>query len=226
MLRRVERPDITFSRRFFLKLVAFFSSWRGTSPAVANETPTEIPKPFGSEFPNLDSLAVEEWWKKPAPKGPNAPPSLDVPRDQVMAFALYTHDRGVLKLTAQLFPLKPGEPHEARLEFHRAGEWIEAAKSPVLIPGWSAHFRVENWDNTHNVRYRVRHGEQAMFEGLIRRDPRDKDVIVVANMSCNSSRTTGLRPEILDNLNVQNPRPVVLWRRSDLSTHRAYRRLD
>jgi 3',5'-cyclic AMP phosphodiesterase CpdA len=28
---------------------------------------------------------------------------------------------------------------------------------------------------------------------------------VVANMSCNSSRTTGLRPEIIDNLKAQNP---------------------
>jgi hypothetical protein len=44
-----------------------------------------------------------------------------------------------------------------------------------------------------------------MFDGLIRRDPRDKEEIVVANMSCNSSRTSGLRPEILENLKRQNP---------------------
>jgi hypothetical protein len=44
-----------------------------------------------------------------------------------------------------------------------------------------------------------------VFDGLIRRDPIDKEEIVIANMSCNSSRTTGLRPEILDNLKRQNP---------------------
>jgi arylsulfatase A-like enzyme len=170
------------------------------APAAAQEPP----QPFGSEFPGLDSLAVGEWWKKTA-RGPNAPPPMDVPRDQVVAFAVYTHDRGILKMTAQLYPLKPDEPREARLEFQRNGKWIEASRSPVVYPGWSAHFRIEKWDGTQNVPYRVRHGETAAFEGLIRRDPRDKPEIVVASMSCNSSRTTGLRPEIIDNLKTQDP---------------------
>jgi hypothetical protein len=164
----------------------------------------ESPQPFGREFPQLDSLAVGEWWNKEA-KGPNPPPTMNVPRDQVVAFALYTHEQGVLKLTAQLFPLKPGEPREARLELRRDGRWVEAAKAAVLYPGWSAHFRIERWDSSRDVSYRVRHGEAATFEGTIRRDPRDKQVIVVANMSCNSSRTTGGRPEIIDSLKAQNP---------------------
>ncbi len=96
------------------------------------------PDPFGDEFPDLDSLAVGEWWKKPTPKGPNAPPPLDVPRDQVVAFALYTVDRGVLKLSAQLYPLRPDEPREARLELERDGKWVEVRKSPVAVPGWTA----------------------------------------------------------------------------------------
>ena len=134
-----------------------------------------------------------------------APPPMNVPRDEVVAFALYTHDHGVLKLSAQLYPLRPDEPREARLEFRRDGQWTEVMRAPVLTPGWNAHFRVEGWDDTHDVAYRVRHGDRAAFEGPIRRDPRDKDVIVVANMSCNSSRTTGLRPEILENLKAQDP---------------------
>ena len=165
---------------------------------------SEPARPFGAEFPNLDSLAVGQWWTK-SRRGPNAPPPMDVPRDQVVAFALYTHDQGVLKLTAQLFPLRPGEAREARLELLRDGRWTEAARAPVLYPGWSAHFRVEGWDDTQDVPYRVRHGEEAAFEGLIRHNPRDKDVIVVANMSCNSSRTTGLRPEIVEHLKRQDP---------------------
>lgn len=196
---------MNLTRRWFLKIAAACCWWRGTPSATAAETAVEAAKPFGTDFPNLDSLAVGQWWTKPTPKNPNPPPSMDVPRDQVVAFALYTHDSGVLKLTAQLFPLKPDEPREARLEFQRDGQWTEAAKAPVLFPGWSAHFRVEHWDDTQDVPYRVRHGATALFEGLIRRDPRDKDVIVVANLSCNSSRTTGLRPEIIDNLKRQNP---------------------
>ena len=164
----------------------------------------EPARPFGNQFPDLDSLAAGEWWTK-SRRGPNAPPPMDVPRDEVVAFALYTHDRGVLKCTAQLYPLKPGEAREARLEFRRNGQWQEAARAAVVYPGWSAHFRVEDWDATRDVPYRVRHGEAAMFEGLVRRDPRDKPVIVVANMSCNSSRTTGLRPEIVEHLKQQDP---------------------
>lgn len=197
------------TRRFFLALASLFG-WHNSSslfaaPEAAEEGTQDPTQPFGDEFPNLDSLAIGEWWKKPLPKGPNAPPRMDVARDQVVAFALYTHDCGVLKLTAQLYPLRPNEGREARLEFQRDGTWTEVAKAPVLYPGWSAHFRVENWDGLQNVPYRVRHGETASFEGLIRRDPRDQDVIVVANMSCNSSRTTGLRPEIIDHLKAQNP---------------------
>ncbi len=196
---------MNLTRRWFLKLAAICLWWRGTPSVQAAETAADAAKPFGTEFPNLDSFAVGEWWNKPTPKTANAPPMMNVPRDQVVAFALYTHDRGVLKLTAQLYPLKPDEPREARLEFQRNGEWTEAAKVPVLFPGWSAHFRIENWDNTHDVPYRVRHGATAEFVGLIRKDPTDKEEIVVANMSCNSSRTTGLRPEIIENLKLQNP---------------------
>ncbi len=43
-------------------------------------------------------------------------------------------------------------------------------------------------------------GEAAQFDGLIRKDPIDKQVIVVGNLSCNSSRTPGPRPQMIENL--------------------------
>ena len=70
-------------------------------PGVAAEK-----QPFGPGFPLLDSQATGEWWK---PRG-KMKVRLSVPRDEVLAFAIYTHHRGVLKLTAQLFPLMPDEP--------------------------------------------------------------------------------------------------------------------
>lgn len=190
------------NRREALKLTAagIGALAAATSPAFG----ATASAPFNPEFPNLDSLAVGDWWQATRPRQ-NPPPSLDVPRDRVIAFALYTHDAGVLKLTAQLFPLRPDEARVVRLEFQRDGQWTEAVRVEVVFPGWSAHFRVENWDATRDVPYRVRHGERAVFAGLIRRDPVDKEEIVIANMSCNSSRTTGQRPEIIDNLKAQNP---------------------
>lgn len=192
------------TRRIWLGVSGLISlRWLASSSTDASETAFRE-QPFGDEFPNLDSLATGQWWTKKA-KGQNPPPSMDVSRDQVIAFAVYTQDRGVLKLTAQLFPLKPDETQEVRLELQRDTSWSEAARVPVTTPGWSAHFRIDQWDASIDVPYRVCHGESAVFEGLIRRDPNDRDEIVVASMSCNSSRTTGQRPEIIDHLKAQNP---------------------
>lgn len=94
----------------------------------------ETAQPFGSDFPNLDSHAVGQWWTR-KPKGAKQP-RLQVPRDQVVSFAVYAHDRGVLKLTCQLYPLMPDEPREVTLELMRAGEqdWREVATEPGTRP--------------------------------------------------------------------------------------------
>ncbi len=210
---------MNLTRRVLLKLTALLFWRSASSSAVAAQPDADLP--FGQDNPQLDSLTTGTWWKKGAAAagqeaknaqgkakkagGQPPPPSMDVPRDQVVCFAYYTHQSGVLKMSAQLFPLKPEEERVARLEVQRNGQWQEIAKSEVYYPGWDAHFRVENWDASANVPYRVRHGDKAMFEGLIRRDPVDKNMIVVANLSCNSSRTVGPRTEIIENLRAQDP---------------------
>lgn len=110
----------------------------------------------------------------------------DVPRDKVICFALYTVQNGVLKLNAQLYPLKDGEDRIVRLEIKEAGAWKRIADTQVIEKGWTAPFRVENWDNTKDVEYRVAHGKNAFYTGKILKDPVDKDVIVVAAFTGNS----------------------------------------
>ena len=88
---------------------------------------TASQKIFGENFKNLESLAVGEWWEKKPRKRQSM--NLNVPRDQVCAFAVYTHDHSTLKLTAQFFPLKPDEEKVARLEFKQPdGTWKEVAR--------------------------------------------------------------------------------------------------
>jgi len=185
--------------------------------AAAAESPAvgvTDPRPFGAEWPGLDGWAVGEWWKSPAPAQPGAkgakPFALDVPRGDVVAFALYTvtvrpEARGTLKLTAQLFPLLPDEPREARLEIRRGDAWVEVARAEVQYPGWDVHFRVEDWDASEDRPYRVRHGAEAAFTGLVRRDPADKPAVTVAVMSCNSSSTPGPRAELVASLRKADP---------------------
>lgn len=150
---------------------------------------------------NLDTAATGRWWETKR----NGWLDLNVPRDEVVAFALYTvHDR-TLKMTAQLYPLLPDEAREVRLEIQYGNEWRETAKAQVIEPGWAALFRVENWDTAPDRRYRVRHGEKAVFEGTIRRDPRYKSEIVVAAFSCNSNKDRGDRDEFVRNVKAQDP---------------------
>ncbi len=186
----------------------------GLALALTSTVPAaEIAQPFGPDFPNLDNAATGAWWEvnqktSERPNARRAPKNLidvNVPRDEVVAFAAYTHDRGTLKLSAQLFPLKDDEPRRVRLEFQQNGNWQQVATAVVAYPGWSAHFRIDGWDNTRDVAYRVRHGRYASFQGLIRRDPIEKEEIVVASLSCNSSRTSGPRPRIVENVLAQDP---------------------
>ena len=179
------------------RLGMMLAFWAAVLAAVAD---SPFPGPRGEK---LDLAAREDIWTR-APKG-FLEQFVRVPRDQVVAFALYTHDRGVLKMTAMLFPLRPDEPREARLEMQLDGQWREVARAPVRYPGWSAHFRIEPWDAGRSVPYRVRHGATAMFEGLIRRDPTDKEVIVVASISCDSNADRGGREEIVEQLRRHDP---------------------
>ena len=53
----LQPPTMTFTRRLLLKIAPFLFV-RGSASAADN------PQPFGTEFPNLESLTTGEWWKK------------------------------------------------------------------------------------------------------------------------------------------------------------------
>jgi len=109
-----------------------------------------------------------------------------VTKDQLICFALYTVHNNILKLTAQLYPLGDDDPRTVRLEIKKDGKWTKIAETKVIEKGWTAPFRVTNWDSTKDVEYRVAHGTGAFYTGTVRKDPVDKDVIVVAAFTGNS----------------------------------------
>lgn len=148
-----------------------------------------------------DTLATNDWWNRK----PSNIIDLKVPRDKTIAFGIYTTHQGVLKLTAQLYPLYPKETRTVRLEVQHHTEWIEIAQQKINDLGWSTSFRIENWDMTQNKKYRLRHGEKATFEGLIRKNPIAKNEITLAALSCNSNKDRGLRQEYTRNINAQDP---------------------
>ena len=110
----------------------------------------------------------------------------EVEAKDLVCFALYTVHDGTLKLTAQLYPVPDGAPRLVRLEIEKEGEWVEVAKTEVIEQGWTAPFRVEDWDDSRAHKYRVAHGTEAFYEGTIRRNPVDQEEIVVAGYTGNS----------------------------------------
>lgn len=109
-----------------------------------------------------------------------------VPAEDRICFALYTVHENTLKLTAQMYPIRDYEPFEASLEIEKDGQWEWVADADIIYPGYTAPFRIENWDDSKEYKYRVSHNKTAFYEGIIRKNPKDKDEIVMAAFSCNS----------------------------------------
>ncbi len=132
------------------------------------------------------SLAAPALGRPARKERPNLLTVPKVARDEVICFALYTVHAGILNLTAQLYPLEDGEDRTLQLEARLGGEWREVAETEIVNPGWTAPFRVEGWDVTKEVPYRVRHSGGAVYEGVVRADPVGKNEIVVAAFTGNS----------------------------------------
>ncbi len=182
-------------------LAGSFVFGRCTSSDNKAEKPLGLTPPVIAPFTVTDSLAINDWWNR----SPNEIVELDVPRAEVLAFGMYTVADSTVKLSAQLFPLYPDETRQVRLELKQNGDWQEVQQQTVNDLGWSALFRLDDWDNSQDVPYRLRHGEEAMFEGLIRKDPADQEEIVLAALSCNSNKDRGMRKQYVRNINHQDP---------------------
>ncbi|MEO9891581.1 metallophosphoesterase family protein [Aurantibacter sp.] len=161
-----------------------------------NETPPVI-----APFTNVDTLAINDWWNR----ADNPIIDLKVHRDSVVAFGIYTVSKNILKLSAQLFPLYPDETREVRLELQKDGKWEEIQKQTINDLGWSALFRIESWDDTKDTKYRIKHGNNSFYEGLIRKNPKDNEQISLAALSCNSNKDRGMRENYVRNINHQDP---------------------
>ena len=155
---------------------------------------THSPQYVISPFTALDTLATNDWWNRKTSKIVN----IKVPRDQVIAFGIYTTSNNTLKLSAQLFPLYPEETRTVRLELFKNNQWEQVQSQEVNEIGWSALFRIENWDMNQSIKYKLSHGQNAYFEGTIRKDPKEKTEITLAALSCNSNKDRGIEKNMFE----------------------------
>jgi phosphodiesterase/alkaline phosphatase D-like protein len=140
----------------------------------------------------------------------------DVAVEDAICFALYTVSDSTLKMTAQLYPLDKDVDKVVELQVKKDGSWktISAAVVSEEFYGWpqedkkrwTAHFRVEQWDNSQNYKYRLlAAGGEAEYEGIIRKDPVEKEEIVVAAFTGNGNYDRRLKPDIIRNIKFQDP---------------------
>ena len=109
-----------------------------------------------------------------------------VAKKDLICFALYTVHDNTLKLTAQLYPLPAGDSRTVGLEIKKEEEWVEVARATVIERGWTAPFRVEQWNDSQSYEYRVVHEAGSTYTGTIRKNPVDKGEIVMAAFTGNS----------------------------------------
>ena len=187
------------NRRNFIKKTSLSGAALASSSFFSSNAKSEEYQK--SPFSDLDTLSTNDWWNRPE----NPIIDIKVERDNVIAFGIYTLSKNILKLTAQLFPLYPDESRSIKFEIYESGKWNEVQKKEINEIGWSTTFKIENWDDTKNVRYRLRHGKNAEFKGKIRKNPIEKYIIKLAAFSCNSNKDRGDRQEYVKNINHIDP---------------------
>lgn len=167
-----------------LALVANFGAAQGQGPKKAKAKAAAGENPG----PGLGTFAFSDW---------RISGSKVAPRDYMtfgpILFSQYTLSGGVVKLTAQMPPMGDKDSQVVKLELKRGEEWKEVGEAKIHPQARTATFRLEKWDATQDVPYRLSYqlrfadGRERLSEwwGLIRRDPIDQPQLSIADISCN-----------------------------------------
>lgn len=100
--------------------------------------------------------------------------------------AQHTLSNGILKMTAQFPPIGKEDLHEVHLEIEKEANWERIATAEIKEPSYTATFRLENWQDNRDIPYRLVYtDEKGNYKGTIRKDPKEKEQIVLAGLSCN-----------------------------------------
>ena len=109
-------------------------------------------------------------------------------------FSLHTLSKGSLGMTAQMPPLSEADGKDVLLQIHQEGRWKNVGRAPIHPMARTATFHVDAWPDSVNVPYRLVYesagpgGTRLVhdWEGTVRKDPSDRDEIVVAGFTGNN----------------------------------------
>lgn len=110
-----------------------------------------------------------------------------------VAFAQYTLHNKVLKLSAQLSPIESISNHKVTLQVKEKNIWKPLQQSVVDPLGRLVQFRIENWNYTEAVPYRIRveiplhdNMKEFFYEGTVALEPFQTEQVKAAVFSCNA----------------------------------------
>lgn len=111
-------------------------------------------------------------------------------------FAQHTLSRGIVKMTAQMPPLGESDSPTVRLQFRQGGSWKTVGEAAIDPLSCTATFRVTDHDDSRDMPYRLVYSlreaanrlVEHFFEGVVRRNPTDREKIVVAAFTGNNDR--------------------------------------
>jgi len=127
-------------------------------------------------------------------------------------FTQYTMSYGIVNLTAQMAPIGNDDDEAVYLDLKKEGKWIESAVTNIDSFSRTACFELENWSSDKDIPYRVRYAcytseknmEEFVFEGTIRKEPWDKNELVVAGFTGNNDLGFP-NSDIFNSVKKQNP---------------------
>jgi phosphodiesterase/alkaline phosphatase D-like protein len=147
-------------------------------------------KPRDRKNPNVKTLGAGRWWFTDWKLEGTKVDAHDERSFGPILFNQYTLSGGVLKMTAQMAPIGPRDPQTVRLETKSAdaSEWSTVVEAPIDLASRTATFRIPAWNDGRDTPYRLAYGNDhsAYWEGTVRRDPVDRDELVVGDVSCNT----------------------------------------
>ncbi len=126
-------------------------------------------------------------------------------------WAMHTVSRGVLKMTAQMPPLGAADSQKVRLEIREDGDWKSLGDAPIDPDACTATFRIEPWDATRDVSYRLVYCSTSKdgtsvdhtWTGTVRREPTERTV-VIAGFTGNTDYVFPNAP-LVKNVAIHNP---------------------
>ncbi len=109
-------------------------------------------------------------------------------------FTQYTLSKGILKMTAQMPPISNKDGQAVDLQTKAGIHWKTISQVPIDPISRTATFRIEDWDASKNISYRLAYQlyaednklKEYYFEGCIRKEPLYKEEFVVAGFTGNN----------------------------------------